>query len=508
MWYKESQSNISIPALYNPVRSTKYVIEYNLENRQGTSRKYYTIRVYDYEDGNYSVIAYRGRIGGSSPFTEPKGMYRSLSSALDVAQSLRRTKMNGGYRDRGDYRRANIPVGIYGEPRTHPRTVSPTSPSTPSQPTRPTDAIFNSTQATSTLTPPEQLEAALFNTNLHASHRSAVAENPSTPPEALFRFVTEHSDNPTPNDVVMFMRIAKNTSTPPLALDTLLRKFYLKDRIESEELFTLSAYVVNNDNTPSSALRWVVEQDILTNQEPSVIARLALESGKVPPSAEAKWRIKFREQYEGGNAKYIETMIALMGRSGVSEDPTVQQEIADTLLQADYMSLINAETVGQLIENFVDRLLSSDRFRNIILERFPKTFFDRVSMTPQNREVVGRHFGGTQEEDPDMSFMKNLFSKNRGYGHLINNNYVKELLITASNTFNLKQYSEKNKEDKIPLTTEERQEVKDRFGSDLECSFAKDKDGYYCYTHRARSDSYPTISKIPKSKVEFIGSTG
>ena len=46
------------------------------------------------------------------------------------------------------------------------------------------------------------------------------------------------------------------------------------------------------------------------------------------------------------------------------------------------------------------------------------------------------------------------------------------------------------------------------FGSDLECSFAKDKDGYFCYTHRARSDSYPTIAKIPKSKVKFIESTG
>jgi hypothetical protein len=59
-----------------------------------------------------------------------------------------------------------------------------------------------------------------------------------------------------------------------------------------------------------------------------------------------------------------------------------------------------------------------------------------------------------------------------------------------------------------PLTSDERQEVKDKFGNDLECSFAKDDDGYYCYTHRARSDSYPSISKIPKSKVKFIGSTG
>ena len=64
------------------------------------------------------------------------------------------------------------------------------------------------------------------------------------------------------------------------------------------------------------------------------------------------------------------------------------------------------------------------------------------------------------------------------------------------------------KQEKIHLTPQERQQVKDRFGDNLECSFAKDKDGYYCYTHRARSKSYDSISKIPFSKVEFIGSTG
>ena len=67
---------------------------------------------------------------------------------------------------------------------------------------------------------------------------------------------------------------------------------------------------------------------------------------------------------------------------------------------------------------------------------------------------------------------------------------------------------ESKKKDHTPLTSKERDQVKKEFGSDLECSFAKDKDGYFCYTHRARSDSYPTIAKIPKSKVKFIESTG
>ena len=41
-----------------------------------------------------------------------------------------------------------------------------------------------------------------------------------------------------------------------------------------------------------------------------------------------------------------------------------------------------------------------------------------------------------------------------------------------------------------------------------ECSLGKDKKGYFVYTHRARSDSYKTPHDIPKSKIEFIGSTG
>lgn len=39
-------------------------------------------------------------------------------------------------------------------------------------------------------------------------------------------------------------------------------------------------------------------------------------------------------------------------------------------------------------------------------------------------------------------------------------------------------------------------------------TLAKDKDGYFCYTHRSRSKSYKTIGAIPKSIIEFVESTG
>ena len=41
-----------------------------------------------------------------------------------------------------------------------------------------------------------------------------------------------------------------------------------------------------------------------------------------------------------------------------------------------------------------------------------------------------------------------------------------------------------------------------------EVSLGKDKDGYFVYTHRARSPSYPSPDKIPLAKIKFISSTG
>ena len=39
-------------------------------------------------------------------------------------------------------------------------------------------------------------------------------------------------------------------------------------------------------------------------------------------------------------------------------------------------------------------------------------------------------------------------------------------------------------------------------------TLAKDKDGYFCYTHRCRSKSYKQIGLIPKSVIETIEATG
>lgn len=66
---------------------------------------------------------------------------------------------------------------------------------------------------------------------------------------------------------------------------------------------------------------------------------------------------------------------------------------------------------------------------------------------------------------------------------------------------------EKLKEAEASLNPDERKQVEERFGNSTECSFGKDEKGYYCFTHRCRSKSYPSINDIPKDKYDFVCST-
>ncbi len=61
--------------------------------------------------------------------------------------------------------------------------------------------------------------------------------------------------------------------------------------------------------------------------------------------------------------------------------------------------------------------------------------------------------------------------------------------------------------EKIPLTTKEREECKERFGK-IQCSIGKNNRGeFFAYTHRARTKLYPSIAALPKERVKFISST-
>ena len=70
----------------------------------------------------------------------------------------------------------------------------------------------------------------------------------------------------------------------------------------------------------------------------------------------------------------------------------------------------------------------------------------------------------------------------------------------------------------IESPREEEQKVEDDTPADMnviirklgrlpKCSFARDREGIFALTHRARSKSYASASKISKSAIEFVEST-
>lgn len=80
--------------------------------------------------------------------------------------------------------------------------------------------------------------------------------------------------------------------------------------------------------------------------------------------------------------------------------------------------------------------------------------------------------------------------------------YHESLEITES-----KKAHEKIQKEINAITSSERSEFYKIHGRSLDCSLARDKDGYYVRTHRCRSKSYPEIKDIPKKDVEFVRST-
>lgn len=157
---------------------------------------------------------------------------------------------------------------------------------------------------------------------------------------------------------------------------------------------------------------------------------------------------------------------------------------------------------------------------------FEREKYDVVKITVESEtlEAIHNELNQLPHEDKHMEYQAHAtiayvksgcgkkydkkFKLNKGFSFkevFFGNNEKDYKIVLGHTVFNLSRFG---KSDKEHLTPEERQQVKDRFGEKLECSFAKDKDGYYCYTHRARCKSYPSISQIPQSKVDFIGSTG
>lgn len=62
-------------------------------------------------------------------------------------------------------------------------------------------------------------------------------------------------------------------------------------------------------------------------------------------------------------------------------------------------------------------------------------------------------------------------------------------------------------DEKYPLEKGDLARIKKKFGNSSSCSWAKDEKGYFCYTHRCRSKSHPTIEGFPQKDVDFVRST-
>jgi len=72
-------------------------------------------------------------------------------------------------------------------------------------------------------------------------------------------------------------------------------------------------------------------------------------------------------------------------------------------------------------------------------------------------------------------------------------------------------FESKKKKDYEPLTASEIKEFNDsheKTASQYGVSLKKDNKGYFCHTHRARSKSKSSPSKITKTELKFIESTG
>ncbi|MCM1218422.1 MAG: hypothetical protein NC548_28375 [Lachnospiraceae bacterium] len=72
---------------------------------------------------------------------------------------------------------------------------------------------------------------------------------------------------------------------------------------------------------------------------------------------------------------------------------------------------------------------------------------------------------------------------------------------------NHEKFMERRKKHAEAMTTEDRKKIREKFGSSHQCSWGRDDDGVYCYTHRCRSKSYDDVSKMPQKAYDFVCST-
>lgn len=158
--------------------------------------------------------------------------------------------------------------------------------------------------------------------------------------------------------------------------------------------------------------------------------------------------------------------------------PTVKKQLKDDLAELE-------KVLDEYLNNFSE---FQNRVNRIINEELEKVeVAEEKKDTKKNEPVDDKD---DKKDDVDKKDKKAALVK-EGFEYFDESNKAYEKLMKA----------------KESLSSSERSEVKEKFGDSKKCSFAKDKDGYYCFTHRCRSKSYESIDKIPQKDVDFVRST-
>lgn len=164
------------------------------------------------------------------------------------------------------------------------------------------------------------------------------------------------------------------------------------------------------------------------------------------------------------------------------KDPNIPEEVKKHMRE-------DKEELEKVLDQYLNHY---DEFQNrvnrMIDEELQK--IDKTSAKKAEKEDEKKKAAVLPEEEPVKESGDIQFHDTNGI-----------IMITES-----KKAYEKLRAAEEALTPEDRKEIKKRFG-ETQCSFGKDKEGYYCFTHRASSKYYETIDKIPKKDVDFVSST-
>lgn len=159
--------------------------------------------------------------------------------------------------------------------------------------------------------------------------------------------------------------------------------------------------------------------------------------------------------------------------------PTVKKQLEEDLVELE-------KVLNEYLNNFSE---FQNRVNRIINEELEKVEIAEEKKDSKKKEASDDK--GEKKDDINKEDKKEAEVVKEGFEYFDESSKAYDKLMKA----------------KESLSSSERSEVKEKFGQSNACSFAKDKDGYYCFTHRCRSKSYESIDKIPQKDVDFVRST-